>query len=102
LIAGGVYVLAYAVSNRAAVPGQDGETTDNTYTNRMSLGAGLCMLGAVAGIWGGATVISNASTKVKGNVTTARVTPAPAPTTASTTAAPRPQLASFRPTQELS
>jgi hypothetical protein len=71
LIAGGVITLVHGVVTRAPVPGQDGVDTDNTYTNLMGLGAGLCILGTVAGLWGVATIVSNSSTKVRGNITAA-------------------------------
>jgi hypothetical protein len=78
LIGGGVGTLVYGYSERAPVQGGDGTETDNTYTDFMIVGTSLLIVGVVAGIWGGATVIANASTSVRGNLNTgARVdTPA--------------------------
>lgn len=71
LLGGGIATLIYGVSNRPAVPGADSETTDNTFTDTMSIGTGLSIAGVVAGIYGVVTILANNHTKVRGDVTTA-------------------------------
>jgi hypothetical protein len=90
LIATGVGVLLYWNANRPAVPGGDGETTDNRYTYAMMAGTSLVILGTVAGIWGGASVINNVKTKVKGNVQEAKARPETPSRTPQLATLPRP------------
>jgi hypothetical protein len=73
LIGTGVTLLIYGVETREPVPGGDGETTDNTFTDLMALGTTLTIAGTVAALWGGATVLANAQTKVRGDLNTARI-----------------------------
>jgi hypothetical protein len=96
LIAGGVGVLVYGVENRPAVAGGDGTETDNTFTDTMSVGTSLAILGTVSALLGGAIVLSNASTKVRGDLNTARLSPqvAPSARAASATAVVLPKITS--------
>jgi hypothetical protein len=73
LIGTGVTILIYGVETRDPVPGSDGETTNNTFTDLRALGTTLTIAGTVAALWGGAAVLSNAQTKVRGDLNTARI-----------------------------
>jgi hypothetical protein len=79
LITGGVATLLYAMAHRSPIPGSDGESTDTAYTDRMTVGTTLLLVGTVAGIWGTATVISNAHTSVRGDVREAKRFEGPRP-----------------------
>jgi hypothetical protein len=95
LIAGGVAILAYGVGNRPQVVGGDGETTNNTFTNTMALGTGITILGTVAGLWGAATAIGNASTHVDGDVSSATSVPSHASAPSGTRALAQQSLVSL-------
>jgi hypothetical protein len=71
LAAAGAAVLVYAVGHKTPIAGGDGTDTSTAYTDRMSLGAGLAIAGVVAGVIGVATIISNARSKVRGDVRSA-------------------------------
>ena len=67
-IAGGI-VTAVAYGMRSdAVPGIDGTQTDTSYTDGMTVGVTMMVAGIAAGIWGGATMLSNRETTVSGHV----------------------------------
>lgn len=68
LLAGGVVALAVGYANQGTVPDAGGTITDTTYTDTMTLGAVLIVAGAAAGLWGGATALSNLRTTVQGGV----------------------------------
>lgn len=65
----GSVIMANAYANdRETVAGADGETTDNSYLDGMQIGTCFVVGGILAGLWGGATMVANASTKVRGNM----------------------------------
>jgi hypothetical protein len=91
LLTGGIYTLLYWTANKPAVPGGDGVDTDNRYDYAMMAGTGLVLLGTIAEIYGGATVINNLRTKVKGNVQQAKASDLPArPAQVGAVSLPRP------------
>jgi hypothetical protein len=93
LLTGGIATLLYWTANKPAVPGGDGVDTDNRYDYAMMAGTGLVLLGTIAEIYGGATVITNLRTKVKGNVQQAKASDLPVRQSPSNVAAgslPRP------------
>lgn len=77
LIGAGIGVLVYGVNHKTPIAGNDGTDTDTAYTDRMSLGAGLCVAGVVAAVVGTYYIINNASTKVRGDVREAKSTQFP-------------------------
>lgn len=78
LIGTGIGVLVYGVNHKDPIAGNDGTDTDTAYTDRMSLGAGLCVAGVVAAVVGTYYILNNASTKVRGDVREAKSTQFPA------------------------
>lgn len=77
ILATGIGVLVYGVTHKDAIAGNDGTDTDTAYTDRMSLGAGLCVAGVVAAVMGTYYIINNVSTKVRGDVREAKSTQYP-------------------------
>jgi hypothetical protein len=68
LIGTGVAVLIVGVNNRNPVGGADTETTDNSFTDTMSIGTVMILGGVAIGLGGGAFLAANASTSIWGNV----------------------------------
>lgn len=69
-IAVGSVIMVNAYENdKETVGGPAGDgLTDNSYLDNMQLGTVFVVGGILAGIWGGATMISHAGTKVRGNM----------------------------------
>jgi hypothetical protein len=95
LIGGGVGVFVYGVENRPPVPGGDGTETNNTFTDTMSIGSALAIAGTISALVGAAVMVSNYSSKVRGDLsTTARLDPnpkTPAPRAANLAQSPLPK-----------